>query len=85
MKVIPMNGHIFVAPLRETKTIAGVDLIAKFDEEDRYRKATVIFVDEQLPLKEGDVVLYDGSNGHGFHHEDKLLTVLTHHNIVGVL
>lgn len=83
-KVEPMNGFVFVQPIRETKKAGGLDLISKYDEVDRYSKAEVVFVDKDLPLKCCDIIMYDKSNGHGFQFNKDLLTVLHIRDIVGV-
>ena len=79
----PKNGHVFVRPIPETKEVGGIELITKLDEQDRYRKAEVVFTEE--PLKCCDIVLYDKANGHGFQFNNELLTVLHLRDIVGVL
>ena len=79
-----MNNHVFVEPIKETKQVGGLDLISKYDEEDRYCKATVIYVDDTLPLSSGNVILYDKNNGHDFQDDDgKLLRVLHARDVVG--
>lgn len=84
MKTVePLNGHIFVRPIKETKQVGGIDLTSKYDEQDRYRKAEVVFVDADLPLDCCDIVLYDKHNGEGFQVNGELLTVLHVSNIVG--
>ena len=81
--IVPMNGHIFVRPIQETKQVGGIDLTSKYDEQDRFKKGEVVFVDENLPLECCDIVLYDKNNGDGFQVNGELLTVLTASNIVG--
>ena len=84
MQVIePMNGHIFVRPIKETKQVGGLDMITKSDEQDRFRKAEVVYADAELPVECCDVVLYDKHNGDGFQVNGELLTVLHVNNIVG--
>lgn len=80
-----MNGFVFVRPIKETKKAGGLELIAKLDEQDRFSKAEVVFAEVDGPLAEGDIVLYDKNNGHGFQFNEELLTVLNLHNIVGVI
>lgn len=84
-KVEPMNGFLFVRPIRETKETGGLELISKIDEQDRFAKGEVVFADANGPLKPGVVVLYDKNNGHGFQINNELLTVLNDFHIVGVL
>ena len=81
----PMNGWIFIRPIAETKSTGGLELIAKYDEQDRYSKAEVVFAQEDSPLKCCDIILHDKSNGHGFQHEGEMLTVLRLGDVVGVL
>ena len=80
-----MNGWVFIRPIAETKQTGGLDLIAKFDEQDRYSKAEVVFAQEGSPLKCCDIILYDKHNGHGYQYESELLTVLATVDVVGVL
>lgn len=82
-KVEPMNGHIFIRPIQETKKSGGLELISNLDEQDRYSKAEIVFAGDVL--NEGDIVLYDKSNGHGFQINNELLTVLHISSVVGVL
>lgn len=84
-RIVPMNGHIFVKHISETKKVGELDLISQIDDQDRYSKAEVIYAEEFGPLKVGAVVLYDKSNGHDFQDEDDMLKVLHLSNIVGVL
>ena len=81
-KIEQKNGHVFVRPLKETKKTGGLELISKLDEQDRYSKAEVVFCEEVL--NEGDIILYDKNNGHGFQINDELLTVLRLGDVVGV-
>ena len=84
MKTVrPLNGYLFIRPIKETKTTGGLELISKLDEQDRYSKAEVVFCGEVL--NEGDIILYDKNNGHGFQINDELLTVLRLGDVVGVL
>lgn len=85
MKVVnPMNGNVFIRPLKETKQTGGLDLISKYDEQDRYSKGEVVFSDSKLPIECCDILMYDKNNGHGFQINGELLTVLHISNIIGV-
>lgn len=84
-RITPMNGHIFVRHIKETKKVGGLDLIGKIDDEDRYSKAEVVYAEEHGPLSIGSIVLFDKNNGHDFQDEDEMLRVLHLGNIVGVL
>lgn len=80
-----MNGYVFVKPIKETKTAGGVNLIAAFDEEDRYIKGEVYYACEHTPLEKGDVVLFDKNNGFKYDYKGELLTVIQVGTIVGVV
>lgn len=78
----PLNSHLFVKPVKETKKVGGVDLITQYDEQDRYHKAVVKYADETLPLEVEDIILYDKHNGHEFQSDDGMLTVLHARDII---
>ena len=80
-----MNGNLFIKEVKETKKVGGLDLISKIDEQDRYKKAEVVYACETTPLSPGDIVLYDGNNGFQYQHDTELLRVLHILDIVGVL
>jgi len=80
-----MNNHLACRPIRETKTVGGAELITKTDVQNRYSKGEVVYVDANLPLNVGDVVLYDKNNGDSLHINNELITVLAIANIVGRL
>ena len=82
-EVRTMNGHLFIRPIADTKEVGGLEMITKIDEQNRYSKAEVVFATD--PLKCCDIILYDKANGHGYQHEDELLTVLHVSNVIGVL
>ncbi len=78
-----MNGYLFIRPIKETKQVGKIDLISRVDEQDRYTKGEVVFVDESLPLECCDIILYDKSNGDGHQVNGELLTALHVKNIIG--
>lgn len=81
----PLNGNIFLLPIKETKQVGGIDLTAKLDEDDRYRKGEVIYSCDTTPVVPGDILLYDKNNGFGFQHGDHFYTVLHIGNIKGII
>lgn len=82
----PLNNHVFVKPIKETKKVGMVDMITKYDEQDRYNKAEVVVSDPNVPLECCDIILYDKHNGHEFQSDDSgMLTVLHARDVVAKL
>lgn len=86
MKVIEgLNGHIYVTPIKETKQIGGLDLISKFDQDDRYGQAEVVYTDPKSPIEEGMIVVYDKSNSNFHQFGDEKLLVLQINTLQGII
>jgi co-chaperonin GroES (HSP10) len=80
-----VNHYVLVQKHKiETKKVAGLEITDKFDSDNRYLKATVISVGNQVKdvIKEGEVVYYDRHAGHAMDHEGENYQVITIGDIV---
>jgi len=68
----------------EAKKIGGLEISDNLDSDNRYLKATVISVGNQVKdvINEGEVVYYDRHAGHDIDHEGKTYQVITAGDIV---
>jgi co-chaperonin GroES (HSP10) len=67
----------------EPKTVGGIELLEKYDQDTRYNKAKVLSVGDKIDvINEGDIVWYDKHNGHGIQFDDKLYYVVNLGDIV---
>jgi co-chaperonin GroES (HSP10) len=67
----------------EPKTVGGIELLEKYDQDTRYNKAKVLSVGDKIDvINKGDIVWYDKHNGHGIQFDDKLYYVVNLGDIV---
>ena len=85
MKLEAFGNYVIVQPSNDKTQMGGLDLIAAYDNENRYLSGVVVSAGEGLPLETGDIVYYDKQNNHGIQHGDYHYLVLTANNIVGVV
>jgi co-chaperonin GroES (HSP10) len=79
-----INYYVIVDKIKEApKTVGGIELTEKQDNDVRYIKGTVISYGNLVDtLKEGDVVRYDKHAGFGVEHKGGLYYVLKISDIV---
>jgi len=82
MKAI--NDYVILDQIKEeVKKVGGLVLTDETDEDNRYKRASVISVGEQVEIiKKGDVIYYDRHAGHGIGYNDKLYLVIRSRDIV---
>ena len=81
-----INDYVIVDKIKEgPKKVGGLILTDDTDKDNRYKKANIISVgNEVLVVKEGDSIYYDKHAGHDIGYEDKLYRVIRARDIVVV-
>jgi len=81
-----VNDYVIVDLIKKgPKKVGGLLLTDETDKDNRYKKASVISVgNEVLVVKKGDSVYYDKHAGHEIGYEDKLYRVIRARDIVVV-
>ncbi len=79
-----VNNYILVEKeITGPKKVGGLILTEDLDVDNRYKKATIISVGEQVEvLKEGDVIYYDKHQGKGVDWNDKIYYVIRSGDVV---
>ena len=79
-----VNDYVLVDKNKEgPKKVGGLLLSDKTDETNRYRKANIISVGNDVPIvKKGDSVYYDGIAGHDIEYNDDMYRVIRARDIV---
>jgi chaperonin GroES len=82
MKAI--NDYVIVDIIKNgPKKVGGLILTDETDETNRYKKANVISVGNDVPIvKEGDSVHYDAFAGHDIAYNDSMYRVIRARDIV---
>ena len=82
MKAI--NDYVIVDKIKEEpKKIGGLILTDKTDEDNRYKKANIISVGNEVKIvKEGDIIFYDKHAGHDIGYNNELYRVIRSRDIV---
>ena len=82
MKAI--NNYLVVENIKEgLKEVGGLLLTEDLDSDNRYLKAKVISIGNNVEgIEEGDVVYYDKHAGHGIQHKDKFYGVIKQMDVV---
>mgnify|MGYP000066544489 FL=1 len=86
-KMRAVNKYIIIKPTKkEPLKKNGLLLTEKFQEEIRYKEATVEAVGNYVEgVKKGDQIYYDKHAGYGIEYEDSLLQVIKEQDVVVVL
>ena len=79
-----VNNYIIVEKIKQgPKTVGGLLLTEKTDEDNRYIKANVISVGNLVEgIKDNDVVYYDKHAGHGVQYKETLYHVIRSMDVV---
>ena len=79
-----VNDYVIVDKIKEEpKKISGLILTDKTDEDNRYKKASIISVGNLVEgLKKGDSIFYDKHAGHAIGYNDELYGVIRMRDIV---
>ena len=79
-----VNDFVIISVIKEgPKKVGGFILTEGTDETNRYLKAEVKFVGDQVEkVKEGDLIYYDYISGHDISFKDELYRVIRMKDIV---
>ena len=79
-----VNHYLVIERIKDEPTkVGGLILTDQTDEDNRYLKAKVISIGNNVEgIKEGDVIHYDKHAGHGFQHKDKFYGVIKQQDVV---
>ncbi len=79
-----VNDYVIVDIIKEgPKKVGGLILTDETDEANRYRKANIISVGNDVPIvKKGDTIYYDGVSEHDIAYNDNMYRVERARDIV---
>ena len=79
-----VNDYVIVDIVKDgPKKVGGLILTEKTDETNRYKKANIISVGNDVPIvKKGDSVYYDAFAGHDIAYNDSMYRVIRARDIV---
>tara|TARA_Y100001963_G_scaffold111210_1_gene153798 strand:+ start:1402 stop:1659 length:258 start_codon:yes stop_codon:yes gene_type:complete len=79
-----INDYVVIDTIKEEpKKVSGLILTDETDEDNRYKKATIISVGNLVEIvTKGDIIFYDKHAGHGIGYGDKLYRVIRMRDIV---
>ena len=79
-----INDYVIVDKTKEgPKKVGGLILTEEVDDTNRYRKANIISVGNDVPIvKKGDSIYYDGIAGHDIAYNDDMYRVIRARDIV---
>ena len=79
-----VNHYLIIERIKEgPKKVAGLILTEEIDEDNRYEKAKVISIGNNVEgVNEGDVISYDKRAGHGIQHKDTFYHVIKQQDVV---
>ena len=79
-----INDYVIVDIIKKgPKKVGGLILTDETDESNRYRKANIISVGNDVPIvKKGDTIYYDGVAGHDIAYNNDMYRVIRARDIV---
>tara|TARA_R110002020_G_scaffold7329_2_gene30823 strand:+ start:1323 stop:1580 length:258 start_codon:yes stop_codon:yes gene_type:complete len=79
-----INDYVIVDIVKEgPKKVGGLILTDETDETNRYKKANIISVGNEVPIvKKGDIIYYDALAGHDISYSDSMFRVIRARDIV---
>ena len=79
-----VNNYLVIDMIKnEPKTVGGLILTDEVNEDNRYLKAKVISIGNNVEgVQEGDIIYYDKNAGHGIQHKDKFYHVIKQMDVV---
>ena len=78
-----VNHYLIIDMIKEEPKIGGLILTEQTDEDNRYLKAKVVSIGNNVEgIEEGDVIYYDKHAGHGIQHKDKFYGVIKQMDVV---
>ena len=78
-----VNHYLVIDMIKEEPKVGGLILTDQTDEDNRYLKAKVVSIGNNVEgIEEGDVIYYDKHAGHGIQHKDKFYGVIKQQDVV---
>jgi len=79
-----VNYYLIIEQIKEgPKKVGGLIMTEEVDDDNRYLKAKVISIGNNVEgIKEEDVIYYDKHAGHGIQHKDKFYHVIKQTDVV---
>ena len=78
-----VNHYLIIDMIKEEPKIGGLILTEQTDEDNRYLKAKVVSIGNNVEgIEEGDIIYYDKHAGHGIQHKDKFYGVIKQMDVV---
>tara|TARA_R110002020_G_scaffold368722_1_gene580511 strand:- start:249 stop:506 length:258 start_codon:yes stop_codon:yes gene_type:complete len=79
-----VNHYLVIERIKDEPTkVGGLILTEETDEDNRYLKAQVISIGNNVEgINEKDVIYYDKHAGHGIQHKDKFYHVIKQMDVV---
>ena len=79
-----VNHYLIIERIKDEPTkVGGLILTEQTDEDNRYLKAKVISIGNNVEgIQENDVIHYDKHAGHGIQHKDKFYHVIKQIDVV---
>ena len=79
-----VNHYLVIERIKDEPTkVGGLILTEQTDEDNRYLKAKVISIGDNVEgIKEDDIIHYDKHAGHGIQHKDKFYGVIKQMDVV---
>tara|TARA_Y100000401_G_C8155047_1_gene141452 strand:+ start:215 stop:472 length:258 start_codon:yes stop_codon:yes gene_type:complete len=79
-----VNYYLIIERIKDKPTdVGGLVLTEQVDEDNRYFKAKVISVGNNVEgIKENDIIHYDKFAGHGIQHKNKFYHVIKQQDVV---
>ena len=79
-----VNHYLVIERIKDEPTkVGGLILTDETDEDNRYLKAKVVSIGNNVEgIEEGDTIYYDKHAGHGIQHKDKFYGVIKQQDVV---
>ena len=78
-----VNHYLIIDMIKEEPKVGGLILTEQTDEDNRYLKAKVVSIGNNVEgIEEGDIIYYDKHAGHGIQHKDKFYGVIKQTDVV---
>ena len=78
-----VNHYLIIDMIKEEPKVGGLILTDQTNEDNRYLKAKVISIGNNVEgIEEGDIIYYDKHAGHGIQHKDKFYGVIKQTDVV---
>ena len=78
-----VNHYLIIDMIKEEPKLGGLLLTEQTDEDNRYLKAKVVSIGNNVEgIEEGDIIYYDKHAGHGIQHKDKFYGVIKQMDVV---